>query len=59
MDAKRQQGEISEQEAARRRDEVLRHMISRPPQPHAPLKASKSKTRPASKGRIHKGRSRN
>jgi hypothetical protein len=54
MDAKDQQNEISEQEAARRRDEVLRHMISRPPTPHQPLKASKRKTRPASKGRVRK-----
>jgi len=30
----------------RRRDAVLRHMLSRPPQPHKPLGASKRKTRP-------------
>jgi hypothetical protein len=39
---------------AKRRDAVLRHMLSRPPQPHKPLGASKRKARPTSKGRVRK-----
>jgi hypothetical protein len=56
MDPKQSGEEISEQEAARRRDELW-HMISRPPTPHHPLEASKRKTRPANKGRVRKGKS--
>jgi hypothetical protein len=41
-----------------RRDAVLKHMLSRPPQPHKPLRESKRKARPASKGRVRKGKSR-
>jgi hypothetical protein len=48
MDPK-QSDELSEQEAERRRDKVLRHMISRPPQPHKPLRAGKAKKRRAIK----------
>jgi hypothetical protein len=47
----------SEEETARRRDEVTRRMIATPPQPRrAPT--SKVKERPASKGRVHKGKTR-
>jgi len=58
MDSKRLDDQYSEQEATLRRDEVLRRMMARPHQPHRPLKALKAKTRPTSKGRIRKGRSR-
>jgi hypothetical protein len=44
----------SAEETARRRDEVVRRMISTPPQPRVP----KTKERPASKGRVRKGKSR-
>jgi hypothetical protein len=47
----------SEEETARRRDEVTRRMINTPPQLHRAPKP-KSKERPASKGRVHKGKSR-
>ena len=51
------------EEAARRSYEVLRHMLSRPPQPHNKNRSSprppKAKERPASKGRVHKGKGRN
>ncbi|MGO8918225.1 MAG: hypothetical protein ACLQJR_20180 [Stellaceae bacterium] len=46
-----------QQETEKRRDEVLRHILNRPPQPRKPLSASKHKTRPASKGRVRKGKS--
>jgi hypothetical protein len=45
----------SDDEAARRRDAVVRRMIATPPKPHKPS-APKRKTRPASKGRVQKGR---
>ena len=49
---------------------VVRHLLDTPPKPHSEMKigkrkakpsskpASESKTRPASKGRVHKGRTR-
>jgi hypothetical protein len=57
----------SEQETARRRDEVIRRMANTPPKPQKEMKIGKckpipykksneSKTRPASKGRVHKGK---
>jgi len=45
---------LSPEEIVRRRDEVLRHMLNRPPQPHKP----KQKTRPSGKGRVHKAKAR-
>ncbi len=49
-----------EEEIARRRDELARRMLNMPPQP---LKtkgkanpSTKRKERPASKGRVHKGK---
>jgi len=47
----------SDEEAARRRDAVVRRMIATPPTPHKPI-TPKRKTRPASKGRVHKARTR-
>jgi len=47
----------SEEETARRADEVTRRMINTPPKPRfAP--ANKPKERPPTKGRVHKGRTR-
>jgi len=45
-----------DEEAARRRDAVVRRMIRTPPTPQKPT--PKSKARPASKGRVHKGKAR-
>jgi hypothetical protein len=44
---------FSYEEAARRRDAVVRRMIATPPQHKI---TPKPKTRPGSKGRVHKGR---
>ncbi|HLZ67480.1 MAG TPA: hypothetical protein VKQ29_14695 [Aliidongia sp.] len=52
MDTKSTDEQYSDEEATRRRDEIIKRMINTPPKPHAP----KSKTRPASKGRVHKGK---
>jgi hypothetical protein len=35
--------EIPEEQVTRRRDEVIKCMINTPPQPHKPLKKSKTK----------------
>jgi hypothetical protein len=49
----------SDEEAARRRDAVVRRMIATPPAPHKPPITPKRKTRPASKSRarVHNGKS--
>ena len=47
-------GEYSDEEAARRRDAVVKRMLNTPPQP----RGEKPKQRPVSKGRVHKGRTR-
>jgi hypothetical protein len=44
----------SDEETAKRRDDVIRRMLNTPPQPRVP----KTKERPASKGRVRKGKSR-
>jgi hypothetical protein len=44
----------SDEEIARRRDDVIRRMLDTPPQPRAP----KTKERPALKGRARKGKGR-
>jgi hypothetical protein len=56
---------FSDEETARRRDEVIRRMIATPPKLHSEMKRGKGKkqatnprTRPASKGRVHKGKTR-
>jgi hypothetical protein len=41
----------SEEETAKRRDATVKAMIGMRPKPHEPL-APKTKTRPASKGRV-------
>jgi hypothetical protein len=47
------------EEAARRRDEVVKRMLNTPPQPHAMKQlATKPKERPAQKGRVHRAKSR-
>ena len=47
----------SEEETDRRMDATVRAMIGMRPKPHQPL-SQKPKTRPASKGRVRKGKSR-
>jgi hypothetical protein len=47
----------SEEETDRRMDATVRAMIGMKPKLHQPL-APKTKTRPASKGRAHKGKAR-
>jgi hypothetical protein len=52
--------ELSEAEVAERMERALKRSFTMGHQPHKPttLKALKPKTRPASKGRVRKGRSR-
>jgi len=47
--------QYSEDETDKRMDATIRAMIGMKPKPHEPL-APKTKTRPASKGRVHKGK---
>ena len=49
--------QYSEEETARRRDATVKAMISMRPKPHQPL-TPKPKERAASKGRVHKGKTR-
>jgi hypothetical protein len=49
--------QYTEEETARRRDQVIRQMIRTPPKPRS-APAGKAKERPASKGRVHKGKTR-
>ena len=54
----------SDEETARRRDAVIKHMLNTPPKLHSAMKLGKRKAkaeqkdRPASKGRVHKGKTR-
>ena len=50
--------QYSEEETDRRMDATVRAMIGMKPKPHQPL-TPKTKTRPASKGRVRKGKARN
>jgi hypothetical protein len=56
--------EFSAEETARRRDEALLRALNTPAKPHSEMKIGKRKAeakpkeRPASKGRVHKGKSR-
>jgi hypothetical protein len=54
--AKKRDDELSDREIAERMDKALRRSLTMPPQPHKPT--GKAKERPASKGRVRKGRSR-
>jgi hypothetical protein len=48
-----------EDETARRRDEVIKRMLNTPPQPRPQKpRAKKAKERPATKGRVHRAKSR-
>jgi hypothetical protein len=55
--------EYDDQEIARRMERGLRRALSTPPQPHGKnprsAPAPKRKERPSSKGRVHKGKTRN
>jgi hypothetical protein len=54
--------QYSPEETARRLERGLRKALSTPPQPHGKNPRSpslKRKERPASKGRVHKGKTRN
>jgi len=57
MATKQSTDDYPQAEADRRRDAVLKHMLSRPPQPHKPLGVAKKKTRPARTERARKGKS--
>ncbi len=49
----------SDEESARRRDEVIKRMLNTPPQPRrTEPRAEKPKERPAQKGRVHRAKSR-
>jgi hypothetical protein len=50
--------QYGEEETARRRDQVIRQMINTPPKPRSAAATGKAKERPASKGRVHKGKTR-
>jgi hypothetical protein len=56
--------QYSDEEATRRMNEALRRALTSPPKPHSEMKIGKRKAearpkeRPASKGRVHKGRTR-
>jgi hypothetical protein len=50
--------QYSEEETARRADQVIKRMLNTPPQPRTTKPAPKTKERPASKGRVHKGKAR-
>jgi hypothetical protein len=59
---KRETDQFSEEETARRMERVVRRFLDMPPQPHGKNPKSppppKQKERPASKGRVHKAKSR-
>lgn len=59
MAKRRQDDELSDREIAERMERALRRSFELPHRPHhgAP-KTGKTKARPASKGRVRKGRSR-
>ena len=60
-DGQRPNDNYSDEEAARRRDAVIKRMLNTPPQPRRKkptMPIAKAKERPASKGRVHKGKTR-
>jgi len=64
MEKKKSDDQYSDEEATRRMNEALRRALTSPPKPHSEMKLGKRKAkanpkeRPASKGRVHKGRTR-
>jgi hypothetical protein len=48
----------SEEETARRADEVIKRMLNTPPQPRKAKPIPEAKERAASKGRVRRGKSR-
>jgi hypothetical protein len=59
----KQKDQYSDEETARRRDAVVKHMLNTPPKLHKEMRiGKKAKARPkewpASKGRVHKGKTR-
>jgi hypothetical protein len=48
----------SKEETARRADQVIKRMLNTPPKPRSATPAKKAKERPATKGRVHKGKTR-
>jgi hypothetical protein len=59
MATKRSDDQYSEKETIARAEAALKRMLSTPPKQHVEMKLGKSKSakeRPASKGRVHKGR---
>jgi hypothetical protein len=51
--------QYSPEETARRRDEAIRRALNTPPKPQKEIagkSSRKAKERPASKGRVHKGK---
>jgi len=57
----RKDEQYSSEETARRRDEAIRRALNTPPKPQRDIAGKsgrKSKERPASKGRVHKGKTR-
>jgi hypothetical protein len=60
--SKRGEDQYTDDEIARRMERGLRKALNTPPQPHGKNHKSpqpKRKERPASKGRVHKGKTRN
>jgi hypothetical protein len=55
MSQRQTDDQYSDEEAARRRDEVVKRMLNTPPQPR-PMKPKdeKGEERPARKGRVHR-----
>jgi hypothetical protein len=62
MTGKNENDEYTPKETAHRMERALRRALNMPPQPHGPNPKTpptlKPKERPASKGRVHKGKSR-
>jgi len=63
MSDQEQPDQLSDDEIARRMERSLQRAFTLAPKPHAkdpiPPRSPKAKTRPASKGRVHKGKARN
>jgi hypothetical protein len=55
MTKPKQDDQFSEQEAARRRHAVVKHMLAKPPKPHSEMKVGKSKAKSKTSSRDNKG----